>query len=194
MGHGRIWQRVTPQLPNMISTSRLAAVPLLWGLCIMGEYRAFGVGLLICLASDIVDGWLARRLNAATSFGAKLDSAADNAMLVSVPIWVYLVVPDIVERHFSSFVIFTGLLILTFACMAVKFGRNVEIHTYASKFGVGVMWIYLATTSLYKHYDILYFSFIITSIIFLIEDIYHLVTRDYIDEHVKTAIKFSKNK
>lgn len=156
----------------------------------MGEYRAFGVGLLLCLASDIVDGWLARRLGVATSFGAKLDSAADNAMLVSVPIWVPLAVPDIAERHTLSFGIFVVLLITTFACMALKFRRNVEIHTYASKIGVGVMWIYIAVASLYAHIEPLYFAFIATSALYLLEDTYLLLTREDLDEHVTSAFNF----
>ena len=62
-------------LPHLLTGSRF-----LWsaGLLLFPTDSLPFWGLyLLCGASDILDGWLARRLHAESAFGARLDSAAD---------------------------------------------------------------------------------------------------------------------
>jgi len=75
---GPWWRRV----PNVISLSRLACTPVLLLAAFAGHPALFRWLLLICLISDIADGWIARRFNLRSEFGAKLDSRADMAVQV----------------------------------------------------------------------------------------------------------------
>ena len=71
------------QLPNLISILRLLLVP--WFALVLLEQRfdaALGLFLLMGV-SDGLDGYLARRLGAASPLGAALDPLADKVMLVS---------------------------------------------------------------------------------------------------------------
>ena len=71
------------QLPNLISILRLLLVP--WFALVLLEQR-FDAALALFLlmgVSDGLDGYLARRLGAASSLGAALDPLADKVMLVS---------------------------------------------------------------------------------------------------------------
>lgn len=71
-------------LPNFISLGRLLAVPLAVWLILTGR---FGIAFWVFVAagaSDAVDGFLAKRLNAQTELGKVLDPLADKALLVSV--------------------------------------------------------------------------------------------------------------
>lgn len=80
-------------LPNLITISRLLLVPVfIW---ILWQQR-YGVALAIFLAaglSDAIDGYLARRLNQVTRFGAMLDPIADK-----IAIFAALVVLTALER------------------------------------------------------------------------------------------------
>jgi len=61
---------------------------------------AFYTWYIIAGTSDVLDGWIARRTNSASDFGAKLDSAADCFFIVvclikllpalAIPLWIYL--------------------------------------------------------------------------------------------------------
>src|SRR5918997_1027089 len=75
--------RAHPQLadlPNVLSLSRV--------LLAVGFVAADGAMMRVGLVgaaglSDVLDGWIARRLNAATRWGALLDPAADRVFVVA---------------------------------------------------------------------------------------------------------------
>jgi cardiolipin synthase len=89
-------------LPNIITAFRLAAVPpvalLLW----FGEYSSALVLFAIAGVSDGVDGYLARRFNWKSHWGAVMDPLADKLLLVTtaailtfkdlLPIWLFVLV------------------------------------------------------------------------------------------------------
>lgn len=77
-------------LPNIISVARIVLViPAAWLL-----WKALYVEALVLMtvagASDAVDGWLARRLDAVSRFGSALDPVADK-LLVAVMFVVFAV-------------------------------------------------------------------------------------------------------
>ena len=61
---------------------------------------AFYAWYIMAGASDVLDGWIARRTNTTSDLGAKLDSAADCCFVVvclikllpalAIPLWIYL--------------------------------------------------------------------------------------------------------
>jgi len=72
---------------NIVTSLRiLLLIPL--GLLLAGgglEQRWWALGLFLAAGlTDIVDGWLARRLNQASAFGAMLDLVADRLLTLSV--------------------------------------------------------------------------------------------------------------
>lgn len=69
------------QLPNTLTTLRLLlALPLCW-LILQRDFEAVLWVAFIAGASDGVDGWLARKLDAASRYGAVVDPLADKLML-----------------------------------------------------------------------------------------------------------------
>ena len=84
-------------LPNVISTLRIAgSISLLF--CDVKGWP-FWVLYALCGISDIVDGWLARKLHAETKAGAVLDSVSDIVFVaccavqlipvVEIPVWLW---------------------------------------------------------------------------------------------------------
>lgn len=73
--------------PNLITLARLWCIPVFVWLVFGREHRAAAAWLLAVLGStDWVDGWLARRLDQQTEFGAMFDPVVDRLLfLVAVP-------------------------------------------------------------------------------------------------------------
>ena len=85
-------------LPNVISVLRIAgSISLLF--CDVTGWPFWGIYAL-CGISDMVDGWLARKLLAETKAGAVLDSVADIAFvaccairllpMLEIPVWLWI--------------------------------------------------------------------------------------------------------
>ena len=70
-------------LPNALTALRIAAVPVLAWLAIVRDGDVFVAVLIACLIGDVVDGRLARALNATSSLGAQLDSIADTLLFLA---------------------------------------------------------------------------------------------------------------
>jgi len=90
------------QLPNLITLSRIALVPVLILVLVDRHYGWALAVFLIAGISDALDGFLAKRLGAQSQIGAILDPAADKLLLVTayvmltilghIPFWLTLAV------------------------------------------------------------------------------------------------------
>ena len=76
----RLWT-----IPNVLTLIRLILVPVYWVL-MLGyhlDYWALGA-FLLASATDMLDGFLARRMQCITDFGKLMDPLADKLMVLSV--------------------------------------------------------------------------------------------------------------
>ncbi|MFZ1294075.1 MAG: CDP-diacylglycerol--glycerol-3-phosphate 3-phosphatidyltransferase, partial [Pseudomonadales bacterium] len=72
-------------IPNMLTLFRIALIPvfvLVFFLPFHWSYMASAVIFVLASLTDWLDGYLARRLDQSTSFGAFLDPVADKLMVV----------------------------------------------------------------------------------------------------------------
>jgi cardiolipin synthase (CMP-forming) len=70
--------------PNLLSFARLLSVPLIVWLALDGQ-MTFAFWLFIAAGlTDAIDGFIAKRFNAATELGSYLDPLADKALLVGI--------------------------------------------------------------------------------------------------------------
>ncbi len=105
---------------------------------IAGSKTGFVVLIAVSLTTDALDGFLARRFNAFSEFGRKLDSAADYLTMVTGLAGIALLWPEIVHRELAWVV--TGLVAF-FAVIVhsfVRLGHAPCYHTWASKVGAVV--------------------------------------------------------
>jgi CDP-diacylglycerol--glycerol-3-phosphate 3-phosphatidyltransferase len=73
-------------LPNLLSGLRVVAAPALLWLAWTGRPSAFLVLVGASLLSDVLDGWVARRLGQASELGARLDTLGDMISYVTIPL------------------------------------------------------------------------------------------------------------
>lgn len=81
-------------LPNIITVTRIAVCPVIFGLAISPDtgprFIAFALFVIAGL-SDVWDGWLARRYDLITDMGKLLDPFADKLLLVATLVPFYLI-------------------------------------------------------------------------------------------------------
>lgn len=78
-------------LPNLLTWTRILAIPMFIGIFYLPEHwltlheKNLGATILFTAAAltDWLDGWLARRLNQLSAFGAFLDPVADKLMVAA---------------------------------------------------------------------------------------------------------------
>lgn len=77
-------------LPNLLSLSRLAALPVfLWSLSAPGHMGLALALLVYAVVSDLADGYLARRLGAQSEWGRILDPLADKITAAAALLFCY---------------------------------------------------------------------------------------------------------
>lgn len=131
MGHQK-----TPKLsslPNLLSGFRLIAAPFLLCLAWRGHSNLFLILLAVSLLSDAVDGFVARRLNAASKLGIQLDSWGDLAIYLTVPLCAWWLWPEKLKRESFFVLLVIGAYIVPIVAGFVKFRKLTSYHTWAAK-------------------------------------------------------------
>ena len=128
-------QRLT-WLPNAITLARVLAVPVLAVLAWSGMHGAFAALLLPALASDVLDGWLARRLDATTAFGAALDSIADILLVLVMVYAIWPLHPYVYREHGWPIIAVVVIWVIAHAASLLRYGRLASFHTYLIRAGI----------------------------------------------------------
>lgn len=120
-------------LPNRITLLRFVAVPALLGFASAGKPMALSICLVLALLTDLLDGFAARRMGLVSEFGARLDTYADLAIYVTLPICAWRLYPDLVERELGYVVIAVLSYALPVIVGLTKYGRIAAYHTWSAK-------------------------------------------------------------
>jgi phosphatidylglycerophosphate synthase len=127
---------MNPKLwPNLLSGARIALMPAVLLAAMSGSRRWFLILVAASLATDALDGFIARRLNAFSEFGRKLDSVADYLTMITGLAGIALLWPDIVRQELpwviAGLSAFFGVIVFGF----IRLGRPPCYHTWAAKAG-----------------------------------------------------------
>lgn len=120
-------------IPNLLSLLRLALVPVLVVAACLNEDQLFLLLLGICLLSDMLDGYFARKLQQVTEFGARLDSWADMATYAMMILGLNLIWPTIFNQQFLYLVAATLSYVLPVVVALVRFSSFPSYHTWGAK-------------------------------------------------------------
>lgn len=131
-------------IPNLVTGSRVAAVPVFWGFALAGNHLVVGFGVFFAWFSDALDGFLARRLDAETDWGSQFDSVADTLMFASALAWVVLLRPEFVVEYAVPLGIWVGLGVVNYAVAWLRFRRLPDVHLYSAKVANFVGFLFVA--------------------------------------------------
>lgn len=93
------------QLPNVFTISRIFLIPFIIGNMMVGNMFVAGGLALAASATDLVDGKLARKLNATSKFGANLDAVVDKVFITSISIPLFFTNPSLIVPFAMDLVI-----------------------------------------------------------------------------------------
>ena len=128
-------------LPNLVSSIRIGLAPVLVYFA-FNQMEAWFLGVLLFSGStDILDGFLARKLNQITALGAHLDSWGDFAIYSTMAICAWILWPDIVQREIFYFAMIVSSFSIPVAIGLIKFRRLTSYHTWSVKIAVAVTFI-----------------------------------------------------
>ena len=120
-------------LPNALSLARLLAAPVLVALALTHHQHIFAALLIGALVTDVLDGWLARRLQLQSPFGAMLDSAGDVTTLLAAAVGIVVFHAQVWHEHGVAISVVLGGWMLVCALALLRYGKLSSFHTYAAK-------------------------------------------------------------
>ena len=126
---------IVQNIPNILSGYRLLMAPIIAGFALAGAERLFVIFIIASLLTDILDGLIARTFRLQTSFGAKLDSIADDATYVSAFAGVFAFKAGEIGPGMPLLYLFMVMVVLSSLVHIAKFGRFPSLHLYSFRIG-----------------------------------------------------------
>jgi CDP-diacylglycerol--glycerol-3-phosphate 3-phosphatidyltransferase len=120
-------------IPNSLSIARILAAPLMLFAAATSRAALFWLLLLLSLASDLLDGWLARKLKAESDHGRLLDSWGDYVNFIAVPVSLTLLWPGTTRREAPWLALAIGTFFAHTAYAWLRYRIVPAYHTWGSK-------------------------------------------------------------
>jgi len=119
------------QIPNILSVSRILISILLF-FC-FGKFYLFLFFYILAGLTDVLDGYLAKKLNAKTSLGAKLDSIGDLFFYTMLITYLLTQQREIVLSFLGYIILVILLRVINLVFGLIKYRRLIMVHTFANK-------------------------------------------------------------
>lgn len=139
-------------LSGQITALRIYLLPLLWFFALFDLSIHLGIGLIIAVFSDVLDGFVARRLKQANDMFSKFDSIADMFLTVSVVGWLVILRWEIFVDHPYISLITFGLFVTRIMISLLKFKHLAYLHLSMAKLGGLVQAIFVIHSFLWGGY------------------------------------------
>lgn len=145
-------------LPNIISSIRLAAVPLLAWLAFHAYREQFAVLLVVAGATDVLDGWLARQFNWVSKTGALLDSIADVLLVLVALYGVWMLHRYVIVEHPVVIWSVCSIWLVVHLAALLRYGRLASFHTWFARFGLALFGLFLIILLFFQFVQWFYYS------------------------------------
>jgi len=122
--------------PNLVSMLRILMAPILLLFAYHQLATVYLLALVFTLFTDVVDGFLARRLNMITELGAKLDSWGDFVIYTTVAIAAWWLWPEVIRKEIFSVITIILSFTLPVIIGLIKFHSLTSYHTWSVKIAV----------------------------------------------------------
>lgn len=176
-------------IPNQLTAARLALVPVLWALAIFNRPVWLGIGVIVAATTDVLDGYLSRRLHQTSEFGSRLDSAADHLLTISITLWMVLLRPFFFREQKWALIAWSAFALFVLGVSWLKFRRFVDLHLYTAKIAVVLAFCFAIPLLVLGRYSRLQF-YVTLGACFLsgAESLIVILTRDSVDEHIGSIV------
>ena len=179
--------RRTPRLawlPDALTMTRLAALPVLWVLAYLRMTEELAVGALLAGLTDVLDGTLARRMGVTSRRGGAMDSLADHLLSISLVVWLFLFCPHFFREEGVKLLAWSAFGLGVLAVGWIRVRQPVNLHLYSAKAagfvgtGFGLLLLYTGQYSRPVWYAVLALAWLAG-----IESLIVLLTRRDVNDH-----------
>jgi len=128
---------------NGITLYRLVAAPFLIFLIIFQKPDLFKWLLPVSFFTDAIDGFIARRYNAISVFGSKLDSIADDLTIVAAIVGAIVFKHGFLGQEISFIIPLLALYLIQNILALIRYRKTSSFHTYIAKAAAVLQGIFL---------------------------------------------------
>ena len=158
-------------IADWFSFYRILAVPLLIALIWLGDRTLFTWFLLISYSTDVIDGYLARKLKISSARGSQLDSIGDQITLVVGLIGLLVFENEFIKTNYILILIAFLPYILQMLIAFYKYGKATAFHTYLAKSSAVLQGVFILFTLFFAPVYWLFYLMIIIGVLETIEEI-----------------------
>ena len=127
--------------------------------------------LLISFCTDMIDGYLARKLNLISPRGSQLDSVGDQITLVVGIIGIYSFETEFVKANLVLILIVFMPYFIQMVYAYLKYGRATSFHTYLAKLSAILQGIFVISSLFFSPSYALFYAVIVFSLVETFEEI-----------------------
>ncbi len=158
-------------IADWFSFYRIAAVPLLILLLILEERQLFSWFLLVSYSTDMIDGFLARKLKIASARGSQLDSLGDQLTFTMGLLGLLIFEFNFIQENYILILIAIIPYLIQMIIAFKKYGKATAFHTYLAKTSALVQGVFILWFLFFGEVYWLFYVMIIIGILETIEEI-----------------------
>lgn len=154
------------RLVNLITLYRIVTFPLLLVLVLTHRMDVFKWFLLASFFTDAIDGYLARKYNATSILGAKLDSIGDDLTVLAAIVALLVTHLAFIKEEVMIITILLALFIIQLTSALIRYKRISSFHTYLAKIAAVVTAVFLLSVFFFDtiFFPLFYTACIITAV------------------------------
>lgn len=179
-------------IPNALSAYRILAFPVIFYALFSNNDRLFIILLSVNLVTDILDGFIARRFNMQTEFGARLDSIADIGTYICAFSGMFYFHFDFIAEHRFGFIWMMSLYLVPQVISLVKFKRSPSLHLYSNKITGYIQGIFIFTFFNFGNYPPYFYFMIAFSSLAYLEELVCVLYLKELQSNVKTVVHLKR--
>lgn len=145
-------------IADWFSFYRIAAAPFLLILLWFLERELFTWFLLISYSTDMIDGFLARKLKITSPRGSQLDSFGDQITFIIGLLGLFIFEFEFIKENYILILIAFIPYIIQMLIAFKKYGKATSFHTYLAKFSAFTQAIFILSSMFFgPTYSLFYF-------------------------------------
>lgn len=174
------------RIVNLITLYRIVTFPLLLVFLFMGSLEMFRWFLLASFFTDAIDGTLARRYQATSVLGARLDSIGDDLTVLAAAAGLFVFEFGFVKDVLAWLIILFAVFLIQVVSSLIRYGKISSFHTYLAKIAAVVTALFLLSVFFLEQviHPLFYAAWIITALELIEETIIVFINADW-----KTNVK-----
>lgn len=158
-------------IADWFSFYRIFAAPFLIVLLWLNQREVFTWFLLISYSTDMIDGFLARKLKITSARGSQLDSFGDQITFAIGLVGLLIFEYEFMSKNYLIILIAFSPYLIQMLIAYSKYGKATAFHTYLAKLSALVQGVFILWSLFFEPIYSLFYGMIVIGLLETIEEI-----------------------